>query len=104
MTIITTQVRERAKQQNKYCVNSYKKITPEIKRIVKTGGWIIVNELLAQYAFWVGRKTGNPSLKADGWHHRSDALSSIIILVGIFFANYLHLKKNETEGINLRLK
>ena len=49
---------------------------------------IIVNELLAQYAFWVGRKTGNPSLKADGWHHRSDALSSIIILVGIFFANY----------------
>ena len=47
-----------------------------------------VNELLAQYAFWVGRKTGNPSLKADGWHHRSDALSSIIILTGIFFANY----------------
>ena len=49
---------------------------------------ILVNELLAQYAFWIGRKTGNPSLKADGWHHRSDALSSIIILAGIFFANY----------------
>ena len=49
---------------------------------------IIVNELLAQYAFWIGRKTGNPSLKADGWHHRSDALSSVVILVGIFFAQY----------------
>lgn len=49
---------------------------------------IVVNELLAQYAFWIGRKTGNPSLKADGWHHRSDALSSIIILIGIFFAGY----------------
>ena len=49
---------------------------------------IVVNELLAQYAFWVGRETGNPSLKADGWHHRSDALSSIIILAGIFFADY----------------
>jgi cation diffusion facilitator family transporter len=49
---------------------------------------ILVNELLAQYAFWIGRKTGNPSLKADGWHHRSDALSSVIILVGIFFAKY----------------
>jgi len=49
---------------------------------------ILVNELLAQYAFWIGRKTGNPSLKADGWHHRSDALSSIIVLVGIFFAKY----------------
>ena len=49
---------------------------------------ILVNELLAQYAFWIGRKTGNPSMKADGWHHRSDALSSVIILVGIFFANH----------------
>jgi len=49
---------------------------------------IVVNEALAQYAFWIGRKTGNPSLKADGWHHRSDALSSVIILVGIFFASY----------------
>lgn len=51
-----------------------------------TAASILINELLAQYAFWIGRKTGNPSLKADGWHHRSDALSSIIILVGIFFA------------------
>ncbi len=49
---------------------------------------IIVNEILAQYAFWIGRKTGNPSLKADGWHHRSDALSSVVILTGIFFADY----------------
>lgn len=54
--------------------------------------WVIVfsiatNEVLAQYAFWIGRKTGNPSLKADGWHHRSDALSSIIILIGIFFSS-----------------
>jgi cation diffusion facilitator family transporter len=49
---------------------------------------ILVNELLAQYAFWIGRKTGNPSLRADGWHHRSDALSSVIILVGIFFAKH----------------
>ena len=49
---------------------------------------ILVNEFLAQYAFWIGRKTRNPSLRADGWHHRSDAFSSIIILIGIFFAPY----------------
>jgi cation diffusion facilitator family transporter len=47
---------------------------------------IIVKELLAQYAFYIGRKTGNVSIKADGWHHRTDALSSIVILVGILFA------------------
>jgi len=47
---------------------------------------IVVKELLAQYAFWIGRKTGSSSVKADGWHHRSDALSSIVVLAGILFA------------------
>jgi divalent metal cation (Fe/Co/Zn/Cd) transporter len=31
-------------------------------------------------------KTGNTSVKADGWHHRSDSLSSIVVLIGILFA------------------
>ncbi|MDF1573122.1 MAG: cation diffusion facilitator family transporter [Bacteroidales bacterium] len=48
---------------------------------------IVAKEALAQYAFYIGRKTGNVSIKADGWHHRTDALSSIIVLVGILFAN-----------------
>ena len=32
-------------------------------------------------------KTGNLSVKADGWHHRTDALSSVVELIGIFFTN-----------------
>jgi cation diffusion facilitator family transporter len=48
---------------------------------------IIVKEALAQYAFRIGRKTGNISVKADGWHHRTDALSSLVVLAGILFAN-----------------
>jgi len=47
---------------------------------------IIVKEILAQYAFYIGRKTNNSSVKADGWHHRSDALSSAVVLAGILFA------------------
>jgi cation diffusion facilitator family transporter len=47
---------------------------------------IILKELLAQYAFYIGRKTGSISVKADGWHHRTDALSSIVVLIGIGFA------------------
>jgi cation diffusion facilitator family transporter len=47
---------------------------------------IVVKEALAQYAFYIGRKTENVSIKADGWHHRSDALSSVVVLVGILFA------------------
>lgn len=49
---------------------------------------VIVKEALAQFSFWTYRRTGNPSLKADGWHHRSDAISSGIILVGIFVGSY----------------
>lgn len=48
---------------------------------------VIVKEVLAQYAFYIGRKTDNVSIKADGWHHRTDALSSLIVLIGILFAN-----------------
>lgn len=46
---------------------------------------IAVKEAMAQYAFRAARKSGLQSLKADGWHHRSDAISSIILLAGMLF-------------------
>jgi len=49
---------------------------------------IISKEAMAQYAFWAARKVESSILKADGWHHRTDALSSVVILVGIFFGKY----------------
>jgi cation diffusion facilitator family transporter len=48
---------------------------------------IVVKEALAQYAFYIGRKTDNLSVKADGWHHRTDALSSVVVLIGILFSH-----------------
>ena len=56
--------------------------------IVVTIVSVVLKEVLAQYAFWGFRKTGSSVLKADGWHHRTDSLSSIIILVGIFVGRY----------------
>lgn len=49
---------------------------------------ILLKELLAQFAFWTGRKTNMKSLSADGWHHRSDAISSVVVLAGIFLGKY----------------
>jgi len=54
--------------------------------IVVTVISIVAKELLAQFAFYYGRKTDNTVVKADGWHHRSDALSSVIVLAGIIFS------------------
>jgi len=56
--------------------------------IVVTIVSVVVKELLAQYSFYVSRKTANKAVKADGWHHRSDSISSVVILAGIFISPY----------------
>jgi len=56
--------------------------------IVVTIVSIAAKESMAQFAFWAGRRTDNTILKADGWHHRSDALSSVVVLVGILFSSF----------------
>ncbi|RUT73067.1 cation diffusion facilitator family transporter [Ancylomarina longa] len=49
---------------------------------------VVTKELLAQFAYYGARKTNSKVLRADAWHHRSDAISSLVILVGIFLGNY----------------
>ncbi len=56
--------------------------------IVVTAISVLVKEGLAQYAFWTFRKTGLEILRADGWHHRSDAISSLVVLIGILLGNH----------------
>ena len=47
---------------------------------------IIINEGLYQYTLKIGKSTNSPSLIANAWHHRTDAISSIAALVGILGA------------------
>jgi len=48
----------------------------------------IVKEGLAQFSIRVGKKISSRSLIADGWHHRSDAIASFLIIIGIFLGEY----------------
>lgn len=50
---------------------------------------IVVKEALYHYTVRVGRRMESPSVVANAWHHRSDALSSIGALVGIGAAHFL---------------
>ena len=59
-----------------------------IVAIVVTAVSVLTKEGLARYALMAGKKSGSRSLKADAWHHRSDALSSVVILTGIFLNKY----------------
>lgn len=56
--------------------------------IVVTVISIAGKELMAQFAFWAGRRANNSLLKADGWHHRTDALSSVVVLIGILLSGF----------------
>ncbi|MFV0507583.1 MAG: cation diffusion facilitator family transporter [Bacteroidales bacterium] len=57
------------------------------------GAWIVtilsvfIKEILARITYRQGKKVDSSILIADAWHHRSDALSSLIILVGLLFNN-----------------
>jgi cation diffusion facilitator family transporter len=44
---------------------------------------IFSQEALFRYTFAVGRKLESASLKANAWHHRTDAMSSVGALLGI---------------------
>ena len=50
---------------------------------------VLAKEAIAQFSFWAYRKTNFHSLKADGWHHRSDSIASAIILISIFLGGNL---------------
>ena len=44
---------------------------------------LIVKEILFQYKFRLGTRINSPALIADAWHHRTDAISSAVALVGV---------------------
>lgn len=47
---------------------------------------IVFKEALFQYKFFIGKKHNSSALIADAWHHRSDSLSSVAVLIGVSLA------------------
>ena len=64
--------------------NTFK--TPTLIALLSAILSIIVKEWMYWYTIRVAKKYNSDSLKADAWHHRSDAISSIGSLIGIGFA------------------
>ncbi|MDU2995171.1 MAG: cation diffusion facilitator family transporter [Clostridium sp.] len=58
-------------------------VTPGFSAIIAAIISIIVKELMYWYTIKYANQINSPSLKADAWHHRSDALSSAGALIGI---------------------
>ena len=47
---------------------------------------VAIKELLFRFAFKVGDDVGSSAVKADAWHHRSDAITSAAVFIGICVA------------------
>jgi cation diffusion facilitator family transporter len=56
---------------------------PTFLAIAGAGVSIIFKELLYQYSVYVGKRLESQLLIANAWHHRSDALSSVAVLIGV---------------------
>ncbi|HOJ50752.1 MAG TPA: cation diffusion facilitator family transporter [Spirochaetota bacterium] len=49
---------------------------------------IVSKELLARYSLYLYKKSTIELLKTDAYHHRSDSLSSLVVLIGIIGSYY----------------
>lgn len=67
--------------------NNYDNILiPGVFAIVAAIISIIAKEIMYQYTIRAAKKIKSNALRADAWHHRSDALSSVGALTGIFLS------------------
>lgn len=73
----------------KMCLNGEIITRPEVWTLVVAMISIVSKELLFRYTMVTARKVDSPALRANAWHHRSDAISSIATLVGVGAAYFL---------------
>lgn len=59
---------------------------PKAFTLYVLGAIILFKELSFQYVLKKSKETNSSSLKADAWHHRSDAITSVLAFVGISIA------------------
>lgn len=59
---------------------------PKVWTLFILGVIIIWKEISYQIVMKKGKETNSSALKADAWHHRSDAITSVAAFIGIFIA------------------
>jgi len=60
--------------------------TPETFTLYVLAGIIVFKEVTYRFVNKKGKEVNSTSLKADAWHHRSDAITSLLAFIGISIA------------------
>ncbi|MEX1100091.1 MAG: cation diffusion facilitator family transporter, partial [Bacteriovoracaceae bacterium] len=66
------------------------------EELLTPGGWalavpfaaIVSKELLYRHTHKVGKRINSAIIMANAWHHRSDALSSVVVFIGVGLASF----------------
>ncbi len=61
---------------------------PQIQTLYMAFVSILLNEFLFRYTIYKSKKIDSQLLAANAWHHRTDAISSIIVLISVFISRY----------------
>ena len=62
---------------------------PEPYTLIVLAAIIITKELFYRFVNKTSEETNSSSLKADAWHHRSDAITSLMAFIGISIAIFM---------------
>lgn len=63
-------------------------VAPKSFTLIVLAVIIVSKEIFYRIVLAKGKETNSTSLKADAWHHRSDAITSLIAFIGISVALY----------------
>lgn len=63
--------------------------TPKSYTLIVLAAIVILKEIFYRIVNNKGEQTKSSALKADAWHHRSDAITSLMAFIGISFAIFM---------------
>lgn len=64
---------------------------------------ILLKEWTARYAEFLSTKIASGTLHADAWHHRTDAISSLLVVVALIAGNYGYPAVDGWAGLGVSL-
>lgn len=73
--------------------------SPALIVVIVAAASMIVKEILFRYTIFMGKSIGSDILIANAWHHRSDALSSLGVLIGVGGAYILGSKFSFLDSV-----
>ena len=78
-------------------------ISPAWWMIILILATVFLKELTARYAEFLSHKISSSTLHADAWHHRADAISSLLVIIAMIAGKYGYHTVDGWAGIGVAL-